>query len=87
MSELGSITKFDYNYDFHYRSHITLDYNSDYDYLIIFFSDYNLDFNYTPMIFFDNDYNYDYLPPDSSITITILITSFRLQLRVRLQKY
>jgi hypothetical protein len=43
--------KFDYNYDFDYRSQKTLDYNYDYDYLTIFFSDYDYDFNYTPLIF------------------------------------
>jgi hypothetical protein len=46
---LGSITKFDYNYDFDYRSRKTLDYN--YDYLIKKISDYDYNFNYTPMIF------------------------------------
>jgi hypothetical protein len=34
VTGLGSITKFDYNYDFDYRSRKTLDYNYDYNYLI-----------------------------------------------------
>ena len=73
---LGSITKFDYNYDFDYRSRKTLDYK--YDYLIFFSSAYDYDFNYTPIISFITimiicpltdqlrfwlevaDYNYDY---------------------------
>jgi hypothetical protein len=68
----GSITKFDYNYNFDY---IVTDYNYNYGYITIFFwlqfQLHTVEFFFiTIMITWGNDY----LPIDKLIMITILIT-------------